>query len=224
MKVMGIALLFAGCGLNASAADKYTVKQEAAGPPSELAGGIRKLLPNECELISDGSGAAVGRFWFRSPFPGKASAEQIRNGITFQEVIETAILGAVKFERPFIDYRKQEIAAGVYTLRLAYQPDNGDHKDSAPHTDFALLVPAEKDMNPDEMEPKTLYKLSFASTGGEHPGVLLLYPGDGKAKESKTQDRGSGVWTLNLKRSVESPDGKVDFGFGISIAGHSKLR
>lgn len=223
MRAVWFAIAFVGIGTDGTAADKYAVKREAVDPPAELAEGVRKLLPKECEAVSDGAGA-FARFWFRAELPGKATAQQIKNGITFQEVTETCVLGAVRFERAFIDFRKQEIAAGVYTLRLAFQPDNGDHKDSAPHTEFALLVPADKDTNADEMEPKTLYKLSFASTGGEHPGVLLLYPGDGKAKEVKIQDRGSHVWTLNVPRTVLSPDGKADFGFGLTIAGWSKLR
>ncbi len=222
MKFVSAWLLHSLLATQLLAAEKYAVKREAADPPAELADGIRTLLPKESELVSDG--AAVARFWFRAELPGKATAQQIKNGITFQEVTETCVLGAVKFERAFVDFRKQEIAAGVYTLRLAYQPENGDHKDSAPHTEFALLVPADKDPKPEEMEPKALYKLSFASTGGEHPGVLLLYPGDGKAKEAKAQDRGSGVWTLNVPRPVVSPDGKAEFGFGITIAGWSKLR
>jgi len=207
-----------------AAADKYAIRREAAEPPTELNEGIRKLLPKDREIVKDAAGTTVAEFWFRSAWPGNASAQQIKNGITFQEVTETCVLGAVKFASPFIDYRKQEIAAGVYTLRLAYQPENGDHKDSTPHTKFALLVPAEKDRKPDEMEPKALYKLSFASTGGEHPGVMLLYPGNGKSKEPKMQDRGSGVWTLNRPCQVLSPDGTAAFGFGITIAGWSKLR
>lgn len=223
MRAIVSTVMFGCCASFGIAAEKYAVKREAVDPPAELVDGIRKLLPKECEAVSDGTGA-FARFWFRAELPGKATAQQIKNGLTFQEVVETCVLGAVKFDRAFIDYRKQEIAAGVYTVRLAYQPENGDHKDSAPHTDFALLVPADKDPKAEEMEPKTLYKLSFASTGGEHPGVLLLYPADGKAKDAKVQDRGSGVWTLNVPRSVVSPEGKAVFGFGITIAGWSKLR
>jgi hypothetical protein len=221
--MIGFAIVLIVSGFPVGAADKYAVKREAADAPAELTGEIRKLLPKECEVVSEETGP-FARFWFRAELPGKATAQQIRNGLTFQEVVETCVLGAVKFDRAFVDYRKQEIAAGVYTLRLAYQPENGDHKDSAPHTDFALLVPADKDPKAEEMEPKALYKLSFASTGGEHPGVLLLYPGDGKGMAAKVQDRGSGVWTLNVPRPVVSPDGKAAFGFGITIAGWSKLR
>lgn len=207
-----------------SAADKFALKREAVDPPAEVGEGIRKLLAKECEVVKDAAGTAVAEFWFRSEIPGKGTAEQIKNGLTFREVNETCVLGCVRFANPFIDYRKQEIPAGVYTLRIAFQPDTGDHKDTAPHTEFALLSPADKDTKPDEMEPKALYKMSFASTGGDHPGVMLLFPSHGKAKEPKMEDRGSNVWTLNFKRPVVSDGGKTEMGFAITVAGFSKLR
>jgi hypothetical protein len=205
------------------AADKFAVAIEATEPPTEVAEPIRKLLPKSCEIVKDANGNAVAEFWFRSEIPGKGSAEQIKNGLTYRELVETSILGVVKFANTFIDYRKQEIPAGVYTLRIAFQPDTGDHTDTAPHTEFALLCPVEKDTKADEMEPKTLYKMSFASTGGEHPGVMLLYPGD-KAKEPKLVDREKGVWTLSFHRPVVSDAGSVEMGFSVTVAGFSKLR
>lgn len=206
-----------------SAVDKYTLKHEQADPPKELSDAIRELLTKDCVAVQ-ANGATVVEFWFRTDIPGKGTADQVKNGLTYRELHETNVIAVVRFPATFVDYRKQEIAAGVYTLRLAFQPENGDHKDSAPHTEFALLCPAEKDTKPDEMEPKALYKLSFAATGGEHPGVMLLYPHSDKADEAKLQDRGSGVWTLNVKRKVTSEVGKTDLGFAITVAGHSKLR
>lgn len=208
----------------AIAADKYTVQREASAHPSEVHESIQKLLSKESVRVIDANGKTIAEFWFRKELPGKATSEQIKNGITLQEVIETCVMGVVRFPQPFVDYRKQEIETGVYTLRLAYQPDNGDHKDSAPHTEFALICPIGKDQSPEEMEPKSLYKLSFPSTGGEHPGVMLLYPGERKVKNPSVSDRGSGVWTLNSSLTVVSPEGQTEIAFAITIAGHSKLR
>ena len=59
----------------------------------------------------------------------------------------------------------------MYTLRLAVQPDTGDHTDTAPHQDFALLVPAKADDTADALEVKAVVKLSLKATGGDHPGV-----------------------------------------------------
>lgn len=224
MKLVFSAMVLVSFLSQIGAADKFALKREAADPPSEVAEGFRKLLPKECDVVKDAAGATIAEFWFRSEIPGKGTAEQIKNGLTFREVNETCVIGAVRFANPFIDYRKQEIPAGVYTLRIAFQPDTGDHKDTAPHTEFALLCPIDKDTKPDEMEPKALYKLSFASTGGDHPGVMLLFPNNGKEKEPKLEDRGSNVWTLNFKRPVVSDAGKTDMGFAITVAGFSKLR
>jgi hypothetical protein len=219
--VFGLFVLSASV---AAAAEKFTLKRTEAEPPAEVGEAIRPLLPKEAEIVQDAAGATVAEFWFGREVPGKATAEQVKNGLTYRELTETSVLGVVRFANPFIDYRKQEIAAGVYTLRLAFQPDNGDHKDSAPHTEFALLVPADKDTRPDELEPKALYKMSFAATGGEHPGVMLLYPNAEPGKETKLADRGGGVWTLNYTRAVNAEGGKADLGFAITVAGHSKIR
>lgn len=205
-------------------ADKFAVKRTEADPPAEVGEAIRKLLEKESLVVTDAAGNAVAEFWFRAEIPGTGSAEQVKNGLTYREVTETSVLGVVRFANTFVDYRKQQIAAGAYTLRLAFQPDDGDHKDSAPHTEFALLSPADKDVKPDEMEPKALYKMSFASTGGEHPGVMLLYPNAAPGQEPKVTDRGAGVWTLNFKRPVSSDGGKADLGFAITVAGFSKIR
>ena len=40
----------------------------------------------------------------------------------------------------------------VYTLRLAYQPMDGDHMGTAPYSEFCLLVGAEMDTKPDLLE------------------------------------------------------------------------
>ncbi len=222
------AILALACCCIASAvlpaADKFSVKREATDPPPELSAAVRELFAKECEVVRDAAGGTVAEVWFRTEIPGKGTADQVKNGLTYHELVETSIVAAVRFPTAFTDYRKQEIAAGVYTLRLAFQPENGDHKDTAPHTEFALLCPADKDTKADEIEPKTLYKLSFASTGGEHPGVMLLYPNADKAKEPKLIDRGSGVWTLNVRRKVTAEVGTADLGFAITVAGFSKVR
>ena len=137
---------------------------------------------------------------------------------------EGGLLGAVRFTRPFVDYRKQEIAAGVYTLRFLVQPDVGDHTDTAPHTEFVLLVPAADDTTADPLEPKTLVKLSVKSTGGDHPGVMLLFPHTEKPAAAKLKPQAGGAVSLALYRTIVAGDAKVMLGFALTIHGHSKLR
>ena len=73
------------------------------------------------------------RIWFRAEIPVKATEEQIKNGLTYHEIPEGTLVGALEFPTKFTDFRKQELPAGVYTLRFAVQPDIGDHTGTAPH-------------------------------------------------------------------------------------------
>lgn len=191
-------------------------------PPAELAEPVRKLLDRDAVAVSDGN--AVLTVWFRDAVPAKATAEQVKNGLTYREIPDGTLIGAVRFDRPFVDFRKQEIAAGVYTLRFAVQPETGDHMGTAPHQEFVLLVPAAKDALADALEPKALFKASAAVTGGDHPGVLLLFPHTGKDAGPKVVDKADGVKVLTVRRAVDADGEKAVLGFALAVAGHSKAR
>ena len=193
-----------------------------AEPPAGLAEPVRKLLDRDAVAVSDGN--AVLTVWFRDAVPAKATAEQVKNGLTYREVPDGTLIGAVKFDRPFVDFRKQEIAAGVYTLRFAVQPETGDHTGTAPHQEFVLLVPAAKDPTADPLEPKALFKASATVTGGDHPGVLLLFPHTAKEAGPRIVDKGGGVKVLTVRRAVDADVGKTTLGFAVTVAGHSKTR
>ena len=94
------------------------------------------------------SGNLLLTVWPRKAFESKATAEQLKNGLSYREVEESDLVGAVKFPKLWSDYRKQKIKAGVYTLRLGFQPEDGDHAGVSPSKDFGVLVAAEKDAGP----------------------------------------------------------------------------
>ena len=157
---------------------KYSVKTAWTEPPKELSDSIRKLLGPEAVQFRDARGDLVAELWFRKEVPADATPEQVKNGLTYRELKETTVLGAVRFDQAWSDYRKQKIKAGVYTLRLGFQPMDGDHMGTAPYPEFALVVDAREDKNADTMEPKALQELSAKTIGTSHPGVLLLFPND----------------------------------------------
>ncbi len=203
---------------------KYRTKTEKTAPPEELSAAVRGILMPSCEIVADAAGNTVCEVWFREELPGKGTADQIKNGLTYREVPETTIIAAIRFPKVFIDFRKQEISAGTYTLRLAFQPDTGDHSGTAPHTEFALLSPAAKDTEVAELEVKALYKMSLGATGGDHPGVLLLYPHRGTEVDAMIADRGDSVRTLNVRRPIATDAGRSTIGVAITVSGHSKTR
>jgi hypothetical protein len=212
------------CGL-VCAADPagLSAKAESLDPPTELAAPVGKLLDRNAVVLADKGGEPVLTVWFRAAIPARATAEQVANGLTYREVPEGTLVGAVKFAGTFVDYRKQEIAAGVYTLRFLVQPDVGDHTGTAPHPEFLVLSPADKDSDPEPLEPKALIKLSSDSTGGDHPGVMLLFPHPAREAGPKLMDK-DGVTVLAVRRPVEVEGKRTALGFALTVAGHSKAR
>ena len=213
MIALACLLLFAETTLTLTATDDK---------PPAFAAELAKSLDAKGLRVSLGDDAAM-TFWFRTTLPTTATAAQVRNGLTYRELPEGTLIGVVSFAKPFTDYRKQEIAAGDYTLRLGVQPDIGDHAGTAPHPDFLMLLPLADDTTLDPLDGKTLLKLSAKATGGDHPGVMLLFPQSAKAAEAKLATK-AGVSVLTLTRKVTTDDGPATLGFAVTVRGHSASR
>lgn len=199
----------------------FSAKVEKVELPAKLAEPIRKLLDPEALVVREGD-AVVMRVWFRTEIPAKATEEQIKNGITYREIPEGTLVGAIEFPAKFTDFRKQELAAGVYTLRFAVQPDIGDHTGTSPHPDFCLLCPANQDKSDELIEKKKLIEISSKLNEGRHPAVLLLWPNNGRDATVKVLDKGNGVLVATVKRPVAAGEAKAMLGFAVTVAGVRK--
>ena len=111
--------------LPASAQDKkFSVKATTANPPKELNESIRKLLGNNAVQFFDPAGRLVCEVWLVKELPAQASAEQIKNGITYRELKETQVIGAVQL-RPRLaglpkakaQQRRVHVASGLPAAR-----------------------------------------------------------------------------------------------------------
>src|SRR5438105_15386720 len=196
---IALALLIVTMPAAAAAASKYTIKEANNSAPKELSDPVRKLFADKSLQLVGGNGAVICEVWLRKEVPVKATPEQIKNGLTYREVEESTIFGAVRFEQEWTDYRKQKVKPGVYTLRLGFQPMDGDHMGTAPYPDFCLLVPAKIDEKADLMEAKELRELSAKAAGGSHPTVLLLFPNEKPEDKPQLADKGSSTWVLTVK-------------------------
>ena len=202
---------------------KLSLKSEKVDLPEVLPEALKPEFTTDAFAIRDGETKTI-TLWFRKEIQAKASADQIKNGLTYREIAEGTLVGIVKFEKAFIDFRKQELPAGAYTLRIAVQPDTGDHKDTAPHQDFVLLSPITDDKSIEPLELKDLVRRSLKVTGSDHPAVMLLFPHYGKEADAKLVAKENGVQCLQLKRIVKSDAGEASLGFSIVVAGFSKMR
>jgi hypothetical protein len=187
---------------------KFTLKTEKADPPKDLKASFSSLLSDQSLQLLDEKGGAFATFWFRKTIPCKAAPEQVKNGLTYREIPQSSVVGVVQFSQAWVDFRKQKIPVGTYSLRLGFQPMDGDHQGTAPYGEFCLLVPAGKDEKPDTLEAKALHELSAFATGGTHPGVMLLFPNNKPEDEPKLAAKPNAVIVLNVKRPIDA-DGKA---------------
>ena len=217
-------LLMASLPAFAAEPAKFTVNLANVEPPKLLAEELRTTLDEQTVSVLNADGTTRAQFWVRKEIPVRANAEQVKNGLTYREIPEGTFLGVVKFEKPFVDFRKQELPAGTYSMRLAVQPDTGDHKDTAPHQDFCLLVPLESEKNLETIEPKDLVRMSLKVTMSDHPAVLLMFPHFGKDAEAKVVAKPGGVSVLQLRRAVLANDKPATLGFAFVVDGVSPMR
>ncbi len=197
----------------------YSVKVEKSAPPKEVPEPIRNLLSDHCVQLLDAQNGLLAEVWFAKTVSAKATDIQIGNGLTYREIPETSVFGVIRFPKQAADYRKQKIPAGVYTLRLAFQPPTGDHMDTAPYTEFCLMSYADLDKKADLMEAKALQEMSVKITKA-HPGVLLLFPGSKDTTDTpKLANKGAGHWVLQWKQDVTVGDKKASINIGLTLIG-----
>jgi hypothetical protein len=216
-----LVVLLVAAGLADAQEGKFTLKEATAPPPAELKPAIREQLDSKVMQVFNPGGQLLCEIWFAKSVPAKATPEQVKNGLTYRELRETAIIGAIRFPMDVQDYRKQDVKSGVYTLRLAMQPQDGDHMGTAPHPEFCLLISAALDEKPDLMEPKKLHDLSARTLEGSHPGILLLFPHNKPEPAPKLVDQGMGHWVLRHSLKVNVNGQTIVIGIGLTVAGHS---
>ncbi len=201
---------------------KYSIKTVETPAPKELDPSIQKLLGKSAIQLQDASGKTVAEFWFRPEIPADATPEQIKNGLTWREVRQSEVLGAVRFDQDWSDFRKQKVKAGTYTLRLGYQPADGDHQGSSDFQEFLLVLAADKDKSPEPLEFKQLAEASAKSIGTGHPGVFMLVPIAAPAAPSISA-RPKNQSVINTKGDIVVGGKKAGaaMGIGLTVVGHA---
>ena len=143
-------------------------------PPKELDPSIAAKLQKSAVQLLDGD-KAVYEFWFVSELPLTAKPGSPAKAL--DSVKQAALLGAVSVPKALRDYREDELAGGVYTMRFALQPQDGNHLGSAEFLYFAVLVPSKLDTKPEGIaDYKAVVKASSKETATDHPVILSVRP------------------------------------------------
>ncbi|MBI3854375.1 MAG: hypothetical protein HY293_01655 [Planctomycetes bacterium] len=154
----------------------FAVEPLKDGAPAEIAEAIRKEMAPAGSRVLRGGKPFVD-FWFRNAVPTSDPVKGL--GILYPTLRHGTLVGVARFNGGAADFKGQKFPAGVYTMRYAIQPEDGDHKGTAESRDFLLLSQAAADATPDTLEVKELNKLSAKVNGKKHPAVLWLVGGQG---------------------------------------------
>lgn len=211
-----LALAFFGAAQ--VSAQNYKVESAAAPAPSELSAAVRDALAPQVLRVT-GPAGILCEIWMRKAVPGTAPAPQL--GVVFPQIQEGTLAGAIRFPSDVKDYRKQAVKAGVYTLRYALSPVNGNHQGVAPQRDFLLVIPAAADQDPAGVPAAQAIELSRKSTTTNHPSPWSLAPGDGSASAppSISHDADDDLWILQFTALVSAGGAPVPTRMGLVVVG-----
>jgi hypothetical protein len=155
-------------------AGELKVQTADSKPPAEADESLIQAVQAKSVQVIEGD-KVIYEFWFRSSIPLKAKPDQPEGLI--DQIKETTFLGLVQVAAGQRDYKDNEIAPGPYTMRVAWQPEDGDHLGKAEYPFFAVLVPVAADTSVEGINRyRTLVKTSGKGTPTEHPVVLSLRP------------------------------------------------
>lgn len=190
-----VALCLAGVAATADEGQLTEVKQLPRQVSEPIA---RALDPTGYQVRKDG--AAVCTVWIARDLPGKSDFQPTLN-IKYP-FMQGQFVGVLEVHQKsgYTDFRGQEVPAGIYTLRYAQQPVDGNHIGTSDLYDFLLALPSQKDDNPAPMTSfETLVKLSAGTVGSTHPAIFALLPAaEGAQPAVLEHDKTRELWLLSL--------------------------
>ena len=196
IRVLCVSCAVALCSLIARApAQEFKVAPvDSAAPADAISPEIAALLqPTGFKLIK-GESRSVCEIWPCKEWPIAEGAKTGTEVIT--PLTPGQLIGVVRYPRKATDFRDQEIAAGVYTLRYGQQPIDGAHVGTSPTRDFLVVSPADKDKSPAVLDYKALIAVAKETSGTSHPAILSLQrPGDSQEPLAVREDSEK-EWTI----------------------------
>ena len=222
------SLLLLGVALSVQLADHsragdFLAKVADKEPPNQIGESIRNTLQPRAVQVLQGD-KAVLEIWFRSEVPLKAKPGSVDKAM--DAIAETTLLGAMSVGNGQRDYKDNEIAAGVYTLRFGLQPQDGDHLGTAEYPYFAVLIPAKNDMQLDGVNSfKAMTKASGKDTASGHPVVLSLRPVSSDSGDlPKLNDPAADHKSVRVKVPAKAGDEKTSIVFELVYKGHGHIQ
>ena len=194
-----------------------------AKAPAGLADKVSAALNPSGQQVT-AAGGTIGTVWLVRQLEAKADFKpslSVKYPLTPGQLV-----GAIEVVKKseFTDFRGQDVAAGVYTLRYGQQPVDGNHVGTSDLADFLLAIPAKLDTDPALLKmPEAMHKLSAKTSGSNHPAIFSLLPPKSDEKTpALTHDAGKHFWILSLTADGKSGDAAVKVPLRLVIVGVSE--
>jgi hypothetical protein len=201
----------------AFSAETYSLEKVSEAPPAEVPAPLRDAVRTDALEVKSPSGVLCA-IWLRKEVP-VAATPSTELGVTFGQLAEGTFLGIMRIATPTTDFRNQKIKPGLYTLRYALHPVDGNHQGVAPQRDFALLSPVTEDADPATLSRDETIKRSTKTTGSKHPSVWSLGPGDDSAAAPALRFQDDlQTWTVFFRLPLA---GGVQAAMGMVVVGHA---
>jgi hypothetical protein len=147
--------------------------EPAGAPPADVNPAMAGLLQKDGIRVLDGK-KVISEIWFRSAAP--SGAKSTEEAVTLPTIPVGAFLGVIRLPEGGPDRRGQTLKPGVYSLRYANYPQNGDHQGVEPQRDFLVLSPIADDKDPNaNIKFDALMELSRKASSTPHPAVMSMW-------------------------------------------------
>jgi hypothetical protein len=171
---------------------------------------IRSALEAKGYRVTAGDGSVVCEIWLRSAVTTQPKRDV--SGAIYTELGDSTLIGVVSFQKGGYDYRGQGIKSGVYTLRYALHPSDGNHMGISAYRDFLLLVPvaADPDANA-KFKFEELSKISAKAAGTNHPTPFSLVSPEGAKSTPSVSENEHGHLVFAAKLKTQSGEMPIAF-------------
>lgn len=151
-------------------------KTEKQSPPESVAPPIRKSLSDHVIRLSRDD-KPVYEIWLVKSVPVKRVPADSSDSLG--ALRETTLLGVIAVNAAERDYRDDGIESGIYTMRFALKPQDGNHLGTSVHPYFCVLTRIARDSSPSALGSyNKLVDASSIDTATDHPVILSLFPVD----------------------------------------------
>ena len=208
-RLVPVVIALAACmfvSTTAVAADYRVEALSEPAPSDQLSEEIASQLALTGLRVIRGTSRTVCEIWLCKEWLVEAEFEAAR-GVNYPFKVGQ-LIGVARYARKGADFRDQDIGKGVYTMRYAKQPVDGDHEGTSPTRDFLLLVQADKDRSVAPIEEKALHKQSAEAADSTHPALISMQKirGDASASPSMRHNEKRDWWILQFAGKVKVGD------------------